>query len=277
MTIADKVRRAKTDFDEVHTAGVELGKALGGYTEGFEAGKQEEYDAFWDALQITTSGLRDKYEYAFAGTGWNDKNFKPKYDIILGLGFTGSSMFVQSGITDLMGALERQGVKMDTTLCGYMQSMFQGSQIKRIPALNCSHAMDYNANGLNMTFINSQVETIDKLIVHEALVYKSAFQGCANLKNIVFEGSIGNDINFQWSNNLTKASITSIVEALSLSVDYSEGKTLTLSKKAVDDAFVFYFDDPMTGESVKVQGTDEDNPYWWEIRNRRLNWNIEYA
>ena len=38
------------------------------------------YDAFWDTFQ--RNGERKDYRYGFSGIGWNDENFKPKYDII---------------------------------------------------------------------------------------------------------------------------------------------------------------------------------------------------
>lgn len=57
------------------------GKAGGGgegdYQTGFEAGKQAEYDAFWNAFQ--TNGTRTAYNYAFYS--WHSDCFKPKYDI----------------------------------------------------------------------------------------------------------------------------------------------------------------------------------------------------
>jgi hypothetical protein len=103
------------------------------------------------------------------------------------------------------------------------------------------------------------------LIVTEGLKYSSTFKGCANLKNIVFEGVIGEDINFQWSTKLTEASIRSIITHLS---DTASGKTLTLSKVAVDNAFMF------SGDGGDVPGTDESNPYWPQLRDSKPNWTI---
>lgn len=47
----------------------------------YEAGKQAEYDAFWDTFQNKGGAMR--YHYTFFGSHWNDTNFKPKYDIVL--------------------------------------------------------------------------------------------------------------------------------------------------------------------------------------------------
>ena len=119
-----------------------------------------------------------------------------------------------------------------------------------------------------MTFINAKVETIDKLIVPENLQYVKAFQGCANLKNIVFDGVIGQDINFQWSTLLTRTSIESIVNHLS---DSAEGKTLTLSKAAVDEAFKGGLSaaDPSTTTDIGSATVG-----WFDLTMTKQNWTI---
>lgn len=48
-------------------------------SEVYEAGKQAEYDKFWDNLQ--QNGNRRNYWGAFSGAGWNDEIFKPKYPL----------------------------------------------------------------------------------------------------------------------------------------------------------------------------------------------------
>ena len=45
----------------------------------YEAGKQAEYDRFWDSLQ--NSGNRTHYQYGFAGIGWNPTTLNPKYKV----------------------------------------------------------------------------------------------------------------------------------------------------------------------------------------------------
>jgi hypothetical protein len=118
-----------------------------------DTGGKSFYDEFWDVYQ--ESGARRSYQYTFSARGWTDDTFKPKYDIILGAGYTATYMFWECYCTDIAATLERQGVKLDTTLCGYMHNMFQNAKTKRVPELNCSHAMDYSTNGLNYTFANS--------------------------------------------------------------------------------------------------------------------------
>jgi hypothetical protein len=80
----------------------------------------------------------------------------------------------------------------------------------------------------------SALKTIPKLVVHEGLAYGNAFSGCSALEAIVIEGVIGNTISFSPCKNLSRASIESIISALSQT---ASGNTLTLSKVAVDKAF----------------------------------------
>ena len=60
-----------------------------------EAGKQAEYHRYWDNLQ--QNGKRRSYWGGFAGPGWNDEIFNPKYpfDDVADVGY----MFYQSNIT----------------------------------------------------------------------------------------------------------------------------------------------------------------------------------
>lgn len=178
----------------------------------------------------------------------------------MGLGYTGTNTFWRCGVSNIAEALERQGVKLDTTLCGYAYSMFQNTKTSRLPELNFTHAMDYGTSGLQYTFTNSSIETIDKIIVVENLNYKSTFQGCDKLKNIVFEGTIGRNINFQWS-PLSRESIISVVYALS---DSANGQTATFNRSAVNTAFE-------TSEGAADGSTSAE---WQEVIATKSNWNI---
>lgn len=225
-------------------------------------GMQTEYDKFWDTYQ--GFGDRTDYQYAFYGPTWTDENFKPKYDIILASGYSGSSLFNRSIITNLAETLEKQRVKLDTSNCGYLASMFQNSLTIRIPEINLTHAADYTVESIASMFSGAAVETIDKLIVVRALQYTSTFFNCANLKNIAFEGTIGNSIDFHWSTLLTKASITNIVEHLSTA---ASGQTLTLSSIAVNREF-----ETSEGANDGMNSAD-----WEAITANRSNWTIAYA
>lgn len=233
MRVSDKLIRAKEDYDAVYEAGVNKGKTMGGYEQGFDAGKQAEYDAFWDNYQHQMGGPQS-YQYLFAGSPWDDVTFKPKYNIVFSTGYSGTNAFWQCGVTDIAEALEKRGLILDTTLCGYASGMFQTTVTKRLPELNFTHAMDNSTAGLQNTFNGSSVETIDKMIVLESLKYTNTFLNCKNLKNIVFEGVIGNAIDFKSCTLLSHDSIISIINALSTT---ASGQTATFSKEAVNNAF----------------------------------------
>ena len=226
----------------------------------YDAGKQAEYDRFWDAYQ--ENGTRNQYEYAFAD--WREEAFKPKYSMILQVGHTGANMFWRCRATNIVEIFEKQGITLDTSKCGNMSGMFQNAYSIRIPELNCSSAQDYNSNGLYYVFANSKVETIDKLVVVENLKYLSTFKGCTALKNIVFEGVIGEDISFADS-PLSKDSIISIINHLS---ETSSGKTLSLNKTAVNTAFSINVDD----ESTYPEGSE-----YYTLRHSKDNWTFSYV
>jgi hypothetical protein len=270
-TLDKNVEQTKSDFQAIKDKIVEHGVEVADGTKTaeyaskvddvFDAGKKAEYDAFWDAFQFN-KGNAHNYQYTFCNYCWNDDTFKPKYDIVLGVGYTGTNMFWGCEVTNIAEALEKQGVKLDTTLCGYWASMFQNTATKRIPELNCTHAADYNQTyGLFNTFINSKVETIDKMIVTESLKYIGTFNACADLKNIVFEGVIGQSINFQWSTLLSHDSIVSVITALSTT---ATGMTATFSKTAVNNAFE-------TSEGAADGSTSTE---WTTLIGTKTNWTI---
>ena len=245
-------------FSEVEAVNSELEQIL----YGKDTGGKGFYDEFWDAYQ--NNGKRNNYQYAFANEGWNDTTFKPKYDIVLHKGYTASNMFTICGITDISAALERQGVKLDTSKCGYFSGMFQNSKsVTRIPVIDFSSAHEY-ANSLGYVFYGCTAEAIDKIIINEQTVFvnASSFNSCANLKNVIFEGTLGqNGLNLQWSKQLSRASITSVINALSST---TSGLTVTLSLAAVQKAFE-------TSEGAN-DGNNSDE--WNTLIATKNNWTI---
>lgn len=199
-----------------------------GYTGGFDAGKQAEYDAFWDAFQ--QNGDRRNYSKGFCGNGWTDETFKPKYDIIV-VG-SGNDFFPSTLMTDVVAILESCGVTLDLSECTHLSWGMSGMKNTRLPILNTPKVTTF-ANCFNA---DSHLHTIEKIILNDQgnAIFTSAFANCKALENIRFEGVIGQDIDFHWSTLLTKASITDIINHLS---DDTAGKTLTLSKTAVNNAF----------------------------------------
>lgn len=220
----------------------------------YEAGKNAEWDEFWDAYQ--TEGNRTRYDYAFGGLGWTDKNFKPKYDIRPTRLING---FYQTQITDLEGILEKQNTDFDTSQCTQFQYTFSHSKLTRIPEINITSATNIN----NMFTTASSLVSIRKLVINENNVFAiSLFQNCSNLEHIIIEGTIGqNNFDIHWSKNLSGESIVSIIEALS---SITSGLTVTLSKTAVNN-MIF----PIT--SIQTNNIYDS---WATLIATKSNWTI---
>ena len=82
MSIATDLQTIASNVPLVYNAGYEAGAAQGGnteeaYSQGFEAGKQAEHDAFWDSYQ--NNGDPADYTLAFYGGRWSPTVFKPKH------------------------------------------------------------------------------------------------------------------------------------------------------------------------------------------------------
>jgi hypothetical protein len=186
------------------------------------------YDTFWDAYQ--SQGTRDSYRYAFAGFGWTDEIFKPKYNIVNRS--SGDSMFAYSRIRDMKSCLESCGVTLDlskSTYTGYF-AMYC-SYLTTLPKIDLSSATSNTS-----TFYNCPVlKTIDELVVSENTVFQSSFNLCPALENMIVTGTLAkNGFDVQWSTKLSKASIESIINALSST---TSGLTVTISKTAKEAAF----------------------------------------
>lgn len=145
-----------------------------GYNTGVMDGQKIAYDRFWDDFQL--NGERKNYGNAFV-RAWTDVTFKPKYPI------QGYCYYAFSGTQSSVKYTE---VNVDI-----------------IPT-NIAYAFYYN----------SYVTTIKKITVTEDLVYTGTFQGASALKNITFDGVIGESISFAQSKLLTTESVQSIIDHL---------------------------------------------------------------
>lgn len=245
--------------EQGRTEGLKEGKAIGyaeGKTDGIAEGKKSQYDKFWDDYQ--DYGNRYAYYYAFAGFGWTDDSFNPKYNIIPK--YSGIYCFCYSKITDIAESLKKCGVVLDTTLCTDFSAFFAYSKTKTVPLLNVAAATSTLTNLCNDCL---DLITIEKLIVSENVrFHSSTFFRCEALENLTIEGTIGqNDFNVQWSTKLTHDSLMSIIEHLSST---ASGKTATFSKIAVNNAFE-------TSEGLADGSTSEE---WLNLIATKNNWTI---
>ena len=156
----------------------------------FDAGKQDEYDAFWDAFQV--NGQRRDYRQGMAGSGWTDAIFNPKYDIVVE--GSAQNMFWGSKIIDMVGILERNKVSINTSGATDLSYAFSCNsvylpEVSAVSATNLTTLFGYNRNLIS----------IKKLILKSdgSQTFPSAFYNCTSLKNIEIEGVIGNNIDFK--------------------------------------------------------------------------------
>lgn len=200
----------------------------GGVKEVYEAGKKAEYDAFWDAFQ--DYGKRTQYMYGFA-YGWiNESTYNPKYPITpngsIGLNY---AFFWNTSVTD---------TKVPITATGQcVQAFGQAQKLKRIP----------------------------KLIFDGATSIGDMFLNCYELEELNCEGELAvNGLNLQYSTQLNKASISSVINVLSKT---TTGLTVTLSQASVDKAF----------ETSAGANDGNKSAEWLALRATRSNWTIALA
>lgn len=204
MTIAEKMLRAKTDYDEV-----------------YKAGKQAEYDAFWDAFQ--ENGNRSNWWAGFAY--WNDTAFKPKYPL--------------SGIEA-------------------HNYMFRGATVEEIPPLSFISS----TTDLFQIFYGAQCKKATLNLTDKIKYFTDVFYGARYLADLTINGPIaGGGFDTHWSVDMTKASITGIVNALSAT---KTGLTVTLSLAAVKKAFE-------TAEGANDGNTSTE---WTTLAATKPNWTI---
>ena len=187
----------------------------------YDAGKQAEYDEFWDALQA--KGSRRLYGYVFHGGGWNDETFRPKYDIVLKGDYAGMQTFGHCGVVDLKGCLERQGVKLDLSqLASFNHSSLIWSTIEILPDLDLS-----SASGTLSFYYAYKLREVGTIKVRNDGQVGWNFEGVTALETITIDGPLGKSFNVSYCQKLTHDSLMSFINAL---VDYSgSGKTYTMT------------------------------------------------
>ena len=178
----------------------------------YEAGKQAEYDRFWDNCQ--DYGKLNYYKMAFAGRVWTEKTFKPKYDIISPN--SSSSMFQESFINcNLKTLLEELGLRLELK-GSTLDTTFYGTLFTGLPVI------DSTGGNLSNTFnLSRNLKSIEKLILREdgSQTFSSTFYNCTALEDIEIEGKIGQKgFGVGSCKKLTRDSILSILKALSLEI-----------------------------------------------------------
>jgi hypothetical protein len=239
-------------YTEGRAAGYNAGKA-DGLADGIEQGKQAEWSAFWDIYQ--DYGNRTGYSiYAggFAGPSWTDELFKPKYPIAP---TDAQMMFRMTGITDLT----RDDIHLDFSKCKNMNyALAFSSTLIKLPTIDMSVA-----NSCTSTFADSKVTALS-IIVSEATVFTTnTFNGCISLENLTITGVLACAIVLTACTKLNKASIESVMAAVSLTAAI----TATFSKTAVNAAF----------ETAPGKKDGSSSPEWLALVATRPNCTVALA
>lgn len=241
MSITKNVARAKTDYNEV-----------------YEAGKKSAYDEFWDEYQ--NNGSRADYKMMFAGRGWTNETFKPKYDIVPTTNAT--SMFQECLIKgSLKEILDELGISLRGVLVG-VSNMFVNTNFTELPELDLS-GITYPA----ATFQSMKsLHTLPIILpTAQRVNWNSTFNDCSELVNLSLTGKIyernGNALNLSWSKKLSKASIINLIDCLDESV---VDQYITISLTAVNNAF----------ETSAGAADGSTSVEWNALIATRSNWTI---
>ena len=242
-----------------------------GYQEGYEKGcddgtangKEAFEQAFWNSYQLGGSEL--DYSYAFAGDGWTDATFYPRYPILHKGNTESSYMFYKNAVTNIKKRLDDCDVTLDVSGSTSGFCMFSYAKTEELPILHFTESCSTLGQAFNRC---QNLVTIDELWVHEGMKFNTTFQQCKALKNLTIKGTIGQSgFNVQYSTNLSKASIESIINALSYN---TSGLTITLSKAAVDKAF----ESSEGAADGSEKGTETNPTEWGTLVGKHRNWTI---
>lgn len=199
-------------------------------TPAFEAGQKAEYDRFWDGFQ--ENGNRTNYSFAFGGVGWTDENFQPKYKIRPEGNQSTENMFYCAKITQIPEEL------LDFSQVKYCYMTFRQAKLVTAPALNLLNCTEGTSWLFGQCY---DLKEVRPLTVSEKVTFPNMVMGCSALEKITFAGTIGQELNFQWSPLLTNDSVGSIIDHLkdltgeatkSLKFHPDVGKRLTEAQKA---------------------------------------------
>ncbi len=223
----------------------------------YDKGKQDEYDRFWDLVQY--KGNRTHYASAFY-TCKSATDFNPKYKIYA---TNVNNMFFSYGSENMsvgVGALTED--KIDFTNIAGVNHTFYSAAFTEICEIAPTNGLTEVANAFAYC---RRLKTIKKLKLKDdgtTSFYNVPFDYCDALENLVIEGVIGKaGLNFNTCFVLSKASITSIINALSST---TSALSIKFSKKAVNKAFEL-------GEGLNDGSVTSE---WLNLIATKSNWTI---
>lgn len=236
-TVFESLKRVSENVTRVYQSGIAVGVKQAG-----EVVKNE----FWDGF--TDNGERTMYARAFYY--WGCEYIRPTRKIIPTTADSAMNVFTQNLKLKKVEAAYfdfSQKPRGTGTQSGYYFTFYNCKALEEIEDIGMQPDFTYNNAFANCV----KLHTIAKMRADEDTAFTNAFDFCNALQNVTFEGVIGQNLNVKWSTRLSRGSISNIVSCLS---DTASGKTLTLSKTAVDNAFT----------------TDE----WNALADTKKNWTV---
>ena len=228
MKISEKLVQIAENEKKVYDAGYTEGINKGGYADGYEEGKKAESEAFWNGF--TDNGNRTNYYKAFSY--WGAEYIRPNRKIIPTTVDSGYTTFfhnpklkkVESAYFDF--SQKPRGTNSSNT---YFYTFYNCPELEEVEDIGIQ--ADFN---FEYSFAQCfKLHTIAKLRSDEDTKFNMTFTQCQALKNISFDGVIGQTINFAYCKELSAESIKDIFAHLS---DTASEKTLYLSDTAINNA-----------------------------------------
>lgn len=240
MSIAEKLTQIANKIPDVYSTGYSKGHEAGfqdGVVKGMYDGEQYAYDRFWDAFQ--ENGNRNIYSHGFNGGGWTQETLNPKY-LVKPVDTSSTSQY---GVQIFYRANERASEYLDFSK---IADKFDFSELTMATSIfdSCKFTnviADFSkVENLQLAFAARWYGSVDKAtikVTEKLTTVTNMFYYNRNLTELILmEGSVisCNGWDLKWASKLTKASIESIINALSPT---TSGLSITLSQTAKNNAF----------------------------------------
>ncbi|MBQ7097008.1 MAG: hypothetical protein IJN96_02945 [Clostridia bacterium] len=194
--------------------------------EVYEAGKDAQYNEFWDGFQ--QKGLRN--DYAYACRYWDFEYIRPRHKVVPTAGGM-AQIFLRCSNLKKVESKYFDFSKLPTPT-GASTGNYYTFQF----CSNLEEIEDIKMRGeyYSGTFHSCEkLHTIARLKILETTAFSAnPFFNCYELANITIDGIIGtNGFDVHWSTKLSRNSILSILEACKKE---NAGVSITLPKKCID-------------------------------------------
>ena len=192
--------------------------------QGFEAGKQAEYDAFWDAIQ--QNGNRDFYEYGFYY--WDSEYIRPKHKVVTSNRSRNLCVFAYNRA---LKKIEKEYFDLSNYIPSNDSVNGNYYPFYSCAALEEIEDIGIQAGGYYYAFNSCpKLKRIEVMRCREDGIYTVPFTGCYDLTDITIEGVIGTNFPIPFS-PLSPASLKSIVKHLKNYLGTSSEYAYTLTVK----------------------------------------------